>query len=106
MSAQYFAQIDANNVVIHVAVVTAEFMAANPERYPGTWVETFIGVEGKTYAGIGYTYLDAADDFVAPRPFASWSLDANNDWQPPTPRPEGDFYWDEDSLSWVEYPAG
>ena len=38
--------------------------------------------------------------------FASWSLDANNDWQPPTPKPEGDFYWDEDSLSWVEYPAG
>jgi hypothetical protein len=32
MVAQYFAQIDENNVVINVHVVTAEFMAANPER--------------------------------------------------------------------------
>ena len=60
----------------------------------------------KQFAGIGFTYDEAADEFVAPQPFVSWSLDANNDWQPPTPRPEGDFYWDEDSLSWVEYPAG
>ena len=38
-------------------------MAENPDRYPGTWVETFIG-EGKTYAGIGYTWNGT--DFVAP----------------------------------------
>lgn len=60
----------------------------------------------KQYAGIGFTYDEVADQFVAPRPFASWTLDASNDWQPPTPQPEGDFYWDEDSLSWVAYPAG
>ena len=29
---QYFAQIDDSNIVIYVAVVTAEFMAENPER--------------------------------------------------------------------------
>jgi len=61
---QYFAQIDENNVVINVAVVTAEFMAENPERYPGTWIETFIGVPSKTYAGIGYTWNGT--DFVPP----------------------------------------
>lgn len=66
MSAQYFAQIDDNNVVVNVAVVTSEFMAANPERYEGTWVETFIGVEGKTYAGIGFTYDPTTNDFIAP----------------------------------------
>jgi hypothetical protein len=102
----YFAQLDENNIVVAVHVVTAEYMESNPERYPGQWVETYIDIEGKTYAGIGYTYDESADDFVAPQPFASWSLDSNNDWQPPTPRPEGYFYWDEDSLSWVEYPAG
>ena len=63
MSAQYFAQVT-DGVVTDVRVVTAEFMAANPERYSGTWVETFIGVEGKTYAGIGYTWNGV--DFVAP----------------------------------------
>ncbi|ANH49423.1 hypothetical protein uvFWCGRAMDCOMC449_03 [Freshwater phage uvFW-CGR-AMD-COM-C449] len=64
MSAQYFAKLDGNNVVVDVAVTTAEFMAANPDRYPGIWVETFINVEGKTYAGVGYTF--DGTDFVAP----------------------------------------
>ena len=66
MVAQYFAQIDDNNICIYVAVVTAEFMEANPERYTGTWVETFFDTAGKTYAGIGYTYDEATQDFVAP----------------------------------------
>jgi hypothetical protein len=64
--AQYFAQINNENVVIDVAVVTTEFMEANPERYPGTWVETFLDVPGKTYAGVGYTYDPTAQDFTAP----------------------------------------
>ena len=63
MSAQYFAQVT-DGVVTDVAVVTAEFMAANPERYEGEWVETFFDTAGKTYAGIGYTWNGV--DFVAP----------------------------------------
>jgi hypothetical protein len=63
---QYFAQINDDNIVTNVAVVTSEFMAANPERYPGEWVETFFDVEGKTYAGIGYTYDPDTNDFTAP----------------------------------------
>ena len=63
MSAQYFAQVT-DGVVTKVAVTTAEFMAANPDRYQGEWIETFIGVEGKTYAGIGYSWNGT--DFVAP----------------------------------------
>jgi hypothetical protein len=57
----------------------------------------------KQFAGIGYTYDSIADVFIAPQPYPSWSLDANHDWQPPTPRPEGfNWYWDEDNLSWTE----
>ena len=63
MSATYFAQVT-DGVVTDVRVVSAEFMAANPERYQGEWHETFIGVEGKTYAGIGYSWNGT--DFVAP----------------------------------------
>ena len=66
MVAQYFAQIDDNNIVTKVAVVQQEFLEANPERYTGTWVETFYDTPGKTYAGIGYTYDEATQDFVAP----------------------------------------
>ena len=66
MSAQYFAQIDANNVVTNIAVVQKDFLEANPDRYTGTWVETFIDVEGKTYANVGDTYDPASQDFIAP----------------------------------------
>lgn len=59
----YFAQV-VDGIVTDVRVVSAEFMAANPDRYPGTWVETFIGVAGKTYAGVGFTW--DGTDFVAP----------------------------------------
>ena len=63
---QYFAQIDENNIVTDVAVVTHLFMAENPDRYPGTWVETFTDLPNKTYAGIGYTYDPATKNFTAP----------------------------------------
>ena len=66
MIAQYFAQINEENIVQTVHVVTAQFMAENPERYPGIWVETFADVPGKTYAGIGYTYDPLTQDFTAP----------------------------------------
>ena len=66
MSAQYFAQIDDNNIVTKVAVVQREFLEANPERYTGRWVETFFDTEGKQYAGIGFTYDEVSEDFVAP----------------------------------------
>ena len=62
----YFAQIDSNNIVTDVRVVSAEYMSANPELYPGTWVQTYIDDSNKTYAGIGYTYDYATDNFYAP----------------------------------------
>lgn len=63
---QYFAEIDNNNVVINVHVVTQQFLDDNPDRYPGTYVETFINVPGKTYAGLGYTYDPKTKDFIPP----------------------------------------
>jgi len=63
---QYFAQIDENNVVIAINVVTKQFLDENPERYPGTWVETFINLPNKTYAGIGFIYDPETKDFTNP----------------------------------------
>lgn len=72
----------------------------------GTWVQTSYNNNiRKQYAGVGYTYDAVKDQFVAPQPFPSWTLDSNNDWQAPTPKPEGSFYWDEETLAWVETPA-
>ena len=66
MIAQYYAQINADNIVTDVAVVHADYMAENPDLYTGIWVETFFDLPTKTYAGIGYTYDAVLDEFVAP----------------------------------------
>ena len=56
------------------------------------------------YAGIGYAYRSDIDAFVPPKPYASWTLDANAQWQPPVAMPtDGGMYsWDEANQTWVE----
>lgn len=102
MVAQYFAQIDDNNVVTKIAVVQQEFLEANPERYTGTWVETFYDTAGKQYAGIGFEYLESEQDFRPPQPYPSWTW-SNKTWNPPTPMPltDGLYKWSEEDLEWV-----
>lgn len=63
---QYFAQINDANIVTNVAVVHRDFLEANPDRYPGIWVETFFNLPNKNYAGIGYTYDPITKDFTSP----------------------------------------
>ena len=55
----------------------------------------------KQYATIGGTYNLEADIFIKPQPFLSWTLDSNHNWQPPTPKPDGDYRWNEEELEWV-----
>lgn len=62
----YFAQLDANKIVLAVHVVTAEHMAENPELYPGVWVETFLDDPTKTYAGVGFIYNAQTKNFTPP----------------------------------------
>ena len=70
----------------------------------GDWLQTSYNSNfRKQYAGIGTSYDAQADQFVSVSPYASWVLDANNDWQAPTPKPEGYFYWNEETVSWIEY---
>jgi hypothetical protein len=56
------------------------------------------------YAGIGYSYQADIDAFVPPQPYASWTLDANAQWQAPTAMPtDGKMYsWNEETQTWVE----
>ena len=104
----HFALVDENNAVVNVVVVPNEQEHRGQEYLAtdcglgGRWIQTSYNHNiRKQYAGIGYTYDEAADVFVAPQPFPSWSLDTNHDWQPPYPKPEGNYYWDEPSLSWL-----
>ena len=111
----HFAEIDSTNTVLRVIVVADEHEANGAEwcnnLLGGTWVQTSYNNRiRKQYAGIGFTYDADADQFVAPQPFPSWSLDDNNDWQAPTPMPTdlteeeiaaGTYYsWNEETTSW------
>ena len=57
----------------------------------------------KNHAGIGYTYDDTRDAFIAPQSFASWTLNEDTcQWDSPTPYPEDGkrYVWDEITKSW------
>jgi hypothetical protein len=113
----HYAWIDENNLVVNVTVgVDENIMQQGIGGSSEAWEAFYSEATGytikrtsynnnmrKQYAGIGFSYDPVADVFIAPQPFASWSLDENYDWQPPTPRPEGmGWHWDEATLSWVE----
>lgn len=118
----HFAQLDANNVVTQVVVIdnrdTADASGVEKEHigaafcerlFGGTWKQTsYNGNLRKNYAGIGYTYRSDIDAFVAPKPFASWILNADAQWEAPVAMPtDGQMYsWDEATTSWkVNEPA-
>jgi hypothetical protein len=116
----HFAELDANNTVLRVIVVSntdASDSDGNESESIGVafcqslfgantiWKQTsYNGKIRKNYAGIGYTYREDIDAFVAPQPYPSWTLNADAKWQAPVPYPnDGKIYnWDEASLSWVE----
>jgi len=58
----------------------------------------------KQFAGIGFTYDATKDKFISIQPFSSWSLDGNDDWQPPVAEPDDgkDYNWNEEITNWVE----
>ena len=107
----HFAEVNNNNIVVRV-LVTDNNDSAGDEGYQwlvnnlgGTWVKTsYNGNIRKNFAGVGDTYDLELDAFIRPKPFESWTLDANANWQAPTPYPqdEKNYSWNESNLSWVE----
>ena len=99
--ATYFAQIDDANIVTQVIVADQSFV----DSIGGKWIETFMeGGSRKNYAGIGYTYDEAKDAFIAPQPFPSWTLNDAAQWEAPVAMPtDGKFYsWNETDKKWDE----
>jgi len=58
----------------------------------------------KNYAGTGYTYDPVRDAFYGPQPFESWTLNEESClWECPVEKPEGEYWWKEDTTEWVDY---
>lgn len=96
--ARYFAEIK-DGVVQRVVVVNSQEWCE--KALGGTWVETFMDSADKNYAGKGYTYQADKSNFASPKPYASWTLDAKCQWQPPMARPKEPAVWDELTKEWV-----
>ena len=114
----HFAQLE-NNIVKQVIVVAnQDILDENGQESEqkgidfcsnllgGTWKQTsYNGNIRKNYAGVGYTYDEGRDAFIAPKPFASWLLDETTaQWKSPVDYPTDDkkYTWDENTTSWKE----
>jgi hypothetical protein len=124
----HYAELDINNKVIRVLTACNQDIATHggelseeAANYFGTytpfsengvkWVQTSYNNNfRKQYAGIGYSFDSTKNKFIAPQPFASWSLDSNDDWQAPVAYPTVTTYgdnvryfisWDESNLRWI-----
>jgi len=114
----HFAEIDENNIVQRVIVISNDvtFDENNQEiEQRGidfckslcgentTWVQTSYNNNfRKQYAGIGSTYDSSNNVFIVEKPFESWTLDSNFNWQAPIAYPSDgqDYEWNEETQSW------
>jgi hypothetical protein len=123
----HFAELNSSNEVLRVIVVSNDDVDANggdqhadaetfvasivPHATGGTaWKQTSYNNNfRKQYAGIGMKFDASKNKFLLPQPYASWSLDSNDDWKAPVTEPtvteiNSVFVftsWDETNQKWL-----
>jgi hypothetical protein len=79
-----------DGIVVNVIVADANFIETQTDK---NYVLCDRG-------GIGWSFNGT--NFIAPQPFASWTLTSNYDWQAPIAQPtEGTWSWNEDLQNWL-----
>jgi|TARA_R110000803_G_scaffold210731_1_gene283461 hypothetical protein len=111
-----FAQINESNEVININIWDESILGDPASEETGkNYLANFFGVSSdmfiqtfddgtrKQQAGVGYTWDSTNNVFIIPKPFASWTLDGNYDWQPPVVDPNTEGYltkWNETDQTW------
>jgi len=99
----HYAFLDENNIVTEV-IVGKDEGNFNWEQQYGSFRgqlckrTSYNGNIRKNFAGIGYTYDEDRDAFIAPQPFASWTLNESTcQWEAPIAYPTDgkDYIWNE-----------
>ena len=119
----HFAKLDENNNVLAVHVVNNDVITIDGNESEQAGIDFLTGLHGhtlwkqtsyngnirKNYAGIGFTYDAGRDAFIAPQPWASWTLNETTcQWEPPVPYPTVDledlkrYGWFEPNQEWIE----
>jgi len=109
----HYAEINpATNEVLRVIVCDSQTWCE--QNLGGKWARTYYSTPGKNYAGQGYIYYPEKENFSAPQPYPSWTLDDSLHWQPPVPYPTDNptadepgaaptpYTWDEATQSWIK----
>jgi len=123
----HFAELNNSNEVLQVVVISNEDvndhggdLSVEAENFVKTivpfnptgvaWKQTsYNNSFRKQYAGINYSYDPSKDKFISVKPYPSWSLDSNDDWEAPVTYPtitEIDsnrvyIFWDESNQKWL-----
>ena len=108
----HFAKVE-NGVVTQVIVAEEDFIATGAVGHG--WIQTSYNTFGNqhpegrplrgNYAGIGYTYDEENDVFIAPKPFDNWVLNTSSWlWEPPIHMPVDEYFykWDQDAGAWIQ----
>ena len=126
----HFAKINQNNIVVTVNVVhNNELLIDGVENEQkgidflntlfntnDNWKQTSYNTQGgvhklggtpfrKNYAGVGFTYDEGRDAFIAPQSYPSWTLNEDTcNWEAPVAYPDDgeDYRWNEETTSWIE----
>jgi hypothetical protein len=113
-----FAKLGLNNKVIEVlSVHNNELLDSNGVEQEVNGIDFLTKLTGypvwkqtsynnnirKNHAGIGYTYDEDRDAFIAPKPYASWILNEDTCiWEAPVAYPDDDnkYTWNESTTTW------
>tara|TARA_R100001086_G_scaffold48677_1_gene21536 strand:+ start:1150 stop:1527 length:378 start_codon:yes stop_codon:yes gene_type:complete len=119
----HFAKLGTGNIVERVAVLSNDVATTeqagvdflnNLHSSRDVWKQTSYNTHGgkhklggtpfrKNYAGVGYTYDEVRDAFIAPKPFKSWLLNEETClWEAPVALPdtENRYNWNETTKQW------
>jgi hypothetical protein len=104
----HFAELDENNNVVRVLVTDNDLPNEGYdwliENLGGVWIQTsYNATFRKNFAGVGFTYDESLDAFVAPKPFNSWTLNKKTaQWKAPKAKPSDGFtyVWNEELVDW------
>ncbi len=109
----HFAKLGTGNIVEQVIVVSNDIAITEQAGVDfinklyntrDVWKQTSYNNNiRKNFAGIGFTYDQTRDAFIAPKPFNSWLLNETTClWEAPVARPEDDnmYTWNESILNW------
>ena len=109
----HFAKLGVGNIVEQVIVVSNDIATTEQAGVDfinklyntrDVWKQTSYNNNfRKNFAGIGYSYDQQRDAFIAPKPFNSWILNESIcKWESPIPYPQDNnrYMWNEQTLSW------